>query len=333
MQTETLIRPSAGDAGLPTVCAAFQASAARYPNRVALRVPTDGIEWSWDEYAVRVRRGAQTLHALGVRHGDRVALLLADRPEHLLADLAAVHLGATPFSIDGTLAAPQVEYIVRDSGACVLISEVAYEATAAVVAARCDALRHVVRVTSGAPELDGVDSPGFDFEQSWRAVTPTDLVCLVYGWGTTARPRRTDITHEAILAGLRGTLRALPAPERVTVVSFLPLANPVARFACHYMAIALAGTLTCCPDAAGGLGEPEVAAVADARAPVAALEFSRAAGVPSRSIPEPIAEAQIKHTILEAGTVSPFRPHASEGAPSRWRSKRATAEQSHASAP
>ena len=129
MHTETLIDPSAGEdttAGMPTICAASQATAARYPDRLALRLPGEGIEWSWDEYAARVRRAAHTLHALGVRRGDRVALLLRHRPEHLLADLAAVHLGATPFSMYATSAPSLVAYLVRDSGACVLITEAAF---------------------------------------------------------------------------------------------------------------------------------------------------------------------------------------------------------------
>ena len=253
MHTETLIRPSASEdttAGMPTICAAFQATAARYPNRLALRLPGEGIEWTWDEYAARVRRAAHTLHALGVRRGDRVALLLRNRPEHLLADLAAVHLGATPFSIYATSAPPQVAYLVRDSGACVLITEAAFEATAAAVAPGCGGLEHVLRVTSGAPELDSVESPAFEFEQSWRAVTPADPVCLVYTSTTTGPPKGAEITHEGVLANLRGTWRTVHVPEGLTAVSFLPLAHLVERLTSHYSAIALAGTVTCCPDAA-----------------------------------------------------------------------------------
>jgi long-subunit acyl-CoA synthetase (AMP-forming) len=253
MHTETLIGPSAGEdttAGMPTICAAFQATAARYPDRLALRLPGEGIEWTWDEYAARVRRAAHTLHALGVRRGDRVALLLRNRPEHLLADLAAVHLGATPFSIYATSAPPQVAYLVRDSGACVLITEAAFEATAAAVAPCCGGLEHVLRMTSGAPELESVESPAFEFEQSWRAVTPADPVCLIYTSRTTGPPMGAEITHQGVLANLRGTWRTLRVTEGLTAVSFLPLAHLVERLTSHYSAIALAGTVTCCPDAA-----------------------------------------------------------------------------------
>ena len=120
MHTHALIRRSAGDdltANPFTICAAFQTTAAHHPNRVAVRLPAEGIEWTFDEYATRVRRAAATLHALGVRRGDAVALLLQNRPEHLLADMALLHLGAIAVSIYATSAPAQVEYIMQDSGA------------------------------------------------------------------------------------------------------------------------------------------------------------------------------------------------------------------------
>jgi long-subunit acyl-CoA synthetase (AMP-forming) len=254
MHTESLIRPSSGDdvtAGLPTICAAFQATAARYPNRIALRFPEAGIAWSWDEYAARVRSAATTLHSLGVRRHDAVALLLPNRPEHLLADLAAAHLGTVPFSIYATSAPPQVEYILRHSAARVLITETRFDDTVAAVAPRCPDLQHVLRLSPGAPELAGVEAPAFDFEQSWRAVAPHDPVCLIYTSGTTGPPKAAEITHAGLLAGLRGTWRLLPVPEQLRSVSFLPLAHVMERSTSHYSAIVLAGTITCCPDPAG----------------------------------------------------------------------------------
>jgi long-chain acyl-CoA synthetase len=86
-----------------------------------------------------------------------------------------LHLGATPFGIYATSAPQQVEYVIRDSGARLWISEKMFEPTLASVAPRCPALEHVLRLTPGAPELDGPEPDGFDFDRSWRAVTPEDL--------------------------------------------------------------------------------------------------------------------------------------------------------------
>jgi long-chain acyl-CoA synthetase len=252
MHTETLIRPAAGDdptAGLPTICAAFQATVARYPNRVALRLPEEQIEWTFDEYAARVRRGAAMLHALGVRRGETVALLLRNRPEHLVADLAVLHLGATPFSLYATCAPHQVQYIMRDSGAKVLITEAALAETVAAVEPFCPRLEHVLRLTSGGSELNGVETPHVDFDQAWRELGPDDVACLVYTSGTTGPPKGAEITHAGLLANLRGTWRSIRPPQRYRVISFLPPAHILGRLFEYYSPALLAGTVTCCPDA------------------------------------------------------------------------------------
>src|ERR1700745_3018168 len=76
-----------------TLCEAFQVTARRFADQVALRTPGDGVRLSWREYAERVRRLAGGLHAAGVRPGETVATMLVNRPEALLVDTAAMHLG------------------------------------------------------------------------------------------------------------------------------------------------------------------------------------------------------------------------------------------------
>ena len=83
-----------------TLCEAFQrhgGGRTRAGRRCGSPTATSVV--TWDEYAERVRAIATGLHALGVRAGDRVALLLRNTPEFHLADAAVLHLGATPFSL------------------------------------------------------------------------------------------------------------------------------------------------------------------------------------------------------------------------------------------
>jgi long-subunit acyl-CoA synthetase (AMP-forming) len=91
-----------------TVCEAFQLTVAENPERIALRTPKAEIELTFAEMAERVRAIATGLHALGVARGDTVGLMLLNRPEFNLCDAAAMHLGATPFSIYSTCSAEQV---------------------------------------------------------------------------------------------------------------------------------------------------------------------------------------------------------------------------------
>ena len=106
-----------------TMCEAFQAIAAARRDQVALRTHRDGVQITWGEYAERVRKIAAGLHALGLGHGDRLALMLVNRPEFHLLDAAAMHLGAIPFSLYNTLAPEQIEFQMGDSGAKFAIVE------------------------------------------------------------------------------------------------------------------------------------------------------------------------------------------------------------------
>ena len=98
------------------MCEAFQITAAERPDDVALRTIGDGISITWGEYAERVRRlagGARARSACGA--ATRSAFMLTNRPEFHLLDTAAMHLGATPFSIYNTSSPEQIAYLLGDA--------------------------------------------------------------------------------------------------------------------------------------------------------------------------------------------------------------------------
>src|SRR5580692_3889183 len=113
----------AGASGASTLCEAFQATAARCGDAPALRTPGGALELSWREYADRVRALAGGLAAHGIGRGDTVASMLTNRPEAHLIDTAALHLGATPFSVYNTSSAEQIEYVLAHSGATLIVTE------------------------------------------------------------------------------------------------------------------------------------------------------------------------------------------------------------------
>ena len=85
--------------GAATIAEAFRITVEDHPDRVAVRTKDDEVSLTWSELRDRVDALAGGLHALGVRRGDTVALMIGNRPEFHVADLAAMTLGATPFSI------------------------------------------------------------------------------------------------------------------------------------------------------------------------------------------------------------------------------------------
>jgi long-chain acyl-CoA synthetase len=105
---------------------AFRLTVEDHADRVAVRTKDDEVRLTWGELRDRVDALAGGLAGLGVRRGDTVALMLGNRPEFAIADLAAMTLGATPFSIYQTFSPPQIAYVVGDAGAKVAIVEEAF---------------------------------------------------------------------------------------------------------------------------------------------------------------------------------------------------------------
>ena len=99
-----------------SIAEAFRITAEDFPDRVAVRTKDDEISLTWGELRERVDALAGGLAALGVQRGDTVALMLSNRPEFHLADLAVMSLGAVPFSIYLTSAPEQIAYVVRGRG-------------------------------------------------------------------------------------------------------------------------------------------------------------------------------------------------------------------------
>src|SRR5215213_809174 len=99
-----------------TIAEAFRQTVERHPDRVAVRTKDDEVSLSWSALRDRVDALAGGLDRLGVRRGDTVALMLANRPEFHIADLAVMTLGATPYSIYATSSPEQIAYVVGDAG-------------------------------------------------------------------------------------------------------------------------------------------------------------------------------------------------------------------------
>ena len=259
------LQPDTGpDTGTdPTVCAAFQRTVARDPDAVALRTPGGAVSLTWREYDDRVRRVAAGLHALGVRRGDTVGLMLTNRPEFAIVDAAAMHLGATPFSVYNTSSPEQVAYLFGNAGNRVVVGEAA---TLEVVRAAGAAPDHVVCVDADLPgamtlaALEATSEDGFDFDATWRAVEPDDLVTLIYTSGTTGPPKGVQTTHRHVMEQVRAICAVVEVQPGDRITSFLPSAHIADRVTTQYL---------------GALRGVQVTYVADARTIGAALADTR----------------------------------------------------------
>jgi long-chain acyl-CoA synthetase len=240
-------RPRALDAA--TLAEAFQATAREDGDKVALRTKDDSFSISWSEYGEHVERLAAGLAGLGVGHGDTVGLMLVNRPEFHLFDAAALHLGATPFSIYNTYTPEQIEYLIGDAAPKALVTEQAF--LERVHAA--GGVEHVVSVDGGEAALSIEDveaaaGDGFDFEAAWRAVQPDDLLTLIYTSGTTGPPKGVELTHDNMMSTVRSYDELISFPRGGRIVSYLPMAHIAERNVSHYLPMTCAFSVTCCPD-------------------------------------------------------------------------------------
>lgn len=239
-----------------TLVAAFQATAVRRVDEVALRTLDGATEFTFGQYAERVRSIAAGLAGLGLQRGDSIALLLLNRPEFHLVDTAAMHVGATPFSIYATSSPEQVAYQLGHAGARILITEQAFLPLVAATRAQmpAGAVEHVVVIDADAPEtttlaaVEAAPAAGFDFDAAWRAVRPEDVLTLIYTSGTTGPPKGVELTHAGTLAQWRGLAEVLPLRLGGRVISYLPAAHIADRSGIHYAQMLFGAQITSIAD-------------------------------------------------------------------------------------
>jgi long-chain acyl-CoA synthetase len=236
-----------------TVCEAFQRLVAQQPERTALRTRDDSLSLTWAELAERVRRLAAGLVAHGIGAGDTVAMLLPNVPACHLVDLAAIHIGAIPFTVYNSSTAEQLQHKLENADSRIIFTEAPFLETVLKAKEGLPLLEHVILTDGsdgGTATLDDVESAGddgFDFDAAWRAVGSEDPVTLIYTSGTTGPPKGAEWAHRTVMSQLRALDAVLPLPSE-NVISVLPMAHAGGRLTGHYFTLPFGATITCCPD-------------------------------------------------------------------------------------
>ena len=252
--------------GAATIAEAFRITAADRADEVAVRTKGDEVAWTWAELRERVDALAAGLTGLGLERGDTVALLLGNRPEFHLSDLAVVTAGATPFSIYMQYGPEQIRHVVTDAGARMIVTEQQFLATVLEARKELPDLEHVIVVDGEAPEgvvtLDEVvaaPDPDFDAEASVAQLGAQDLLTIIYTSGTTGPPKGVQLSHRNLLAAVEQAEQLIAFPRDGRVISWLPAAHVAERNAHHYLPIVYGLQITCCDNPREILGYlPEV---------------------------------------------------------------------------
>jgi long-chain acyl-CoA synthetase len=249
-----------------TICRQLDEAAREYPDAPAYSDP-DGDGWRTLTYAearVRVLEIAAGFAALGVEPGDAVALMMVNRSEHVLADLGAVHAGATPCSVYSTFAPEQVRFVAGDVGAKVaVLGGKADLARWQPILGELPGLRKVIVVEDcpeGEPYLSwdaflelGRERLAADPEAvdaRWRAVRPDDVLAVLYTSGTTGNPKGVPLTHSNIFFEVVSTDRLTSMPSHGPQISYLTYAHIAERVLSMYLPLFKASHVHFCTDLA-----------------------------------------------------------------------------------
>ncbi|WP_210519184.1 AMP-dependent synthetase/ligase [Hymenobacter terricola] len=206
------------------------------PKKDALASKIDG-QWvpiSSQQLQEQVNLVSLGLVALGLKHGDKVAIISMNRPEWMMADFGISQIGATSVPMYPSITVEDYKYIFTDAGvravfvADVKLFEKVKEATAGLdipaenvfTFDKVTGARHFDELL----ELGKKGNPA-DLNPLKAAVQPDDLLTLIYTSGTTGKPKGVMLTHDNILSNCRNSQRFVPVTKDDKALSFLPLCH------------------------------------------------------------------------------------------------------------
>jgi len=214
------------------------------PDAMQVRVGEQYTPVSHATLLDRIRRVSHGLREIGIRRGDRVAILSENRPEWAIADFACLTSGVTDVPLYPSLPAEQLGYPLRDSGAvAIFVSTEAQAAKIAAIRGEVPTLKTVIAFDSSAAKnadmtLEALerrgtpaDSPAHaaEFRAEALRVKPNDLATIIYTSGTTGEPKGVMLSHDNIYSNVAATRNALLMRGDDVSLSFLPLSHILQR--------------------------------------------------------------------------------------------------------
>ncbi|MGV9914470.1 AMP-dependent synthetase/ligase [Streptomyces tendae] len=218
----------------------------------------DWTTLTWAEIHEHTQRLAAGYAGLGVGRGDHVLMMMANRPEHWLSDLALVRLGAVPVSVYGTAAPEQISHIARNCRARVAVVEGA-DQVRLWEPLLTDADTPLERLVVAEPGGEGGHVPYAGllrepaperFREELDAASSEDPLTVVYTSGTTGEPKGVVLTHRQVLANALALDAVVELPPHVEHICYLPFAHIAERMLGIYLPCHRASHVYLCADPA-----------------------------------------------------------------------------------
>jgi long-chain acyl-CoA synthetase len=218
-------------------------AALKHAKRDALnhKIGSQWVNISAENFVERVRNVALGLADLGIKPGDRIALLSENRPEWSIADLAILSLGAINVPIYTTQAVDQIRYILTDSGTRVIfVSNKKLFRHAQEAVKGLDFLEKIIFFDNSSNDpidksttLESLEKAGQErainkpaaFGAYLKAIRPEDLATIIYTSGTTGEPKGVMLTHSNFVSNVLSIAGGLPISSTDLALSVLPLSH------------------------------------------------------------------------------------------------------------
>lgn len=237
---ESKERETAQASSIPGLCLTAALKHAK-PDALNHKIGSEWSNISAETFVERVRSVALGLAELGIKPGDRIALLSENRPEWSIADLAILSLGAINVPIYTTQAVDQIRYILTDSGArAIFVSNRKLFKHAKEALKGLDFLEKVIFFDGSANQdidrsttLESLEKSGQErainkpaaFGSYLKAIRPDDLATIIYTSGTTGEPKGVMLTHANFVSNVLSIAGGLPISSSDIALSVLPLSH------------------------------------------------------------------------------------------------------------
>lgn len=209
---------------------------------------------SYADFRQQVIDFACGLASLGIKRGDKVAIISENRPEWPVTDMATLGLGAVVVPLYPTLTPKQIEYIFKDSDTKVAVVSNAFQLNKVLkIRPDCKKLKHIIVMTDKGVQEDSKvlrfeevldNGRGFAkskpeyFNRESTKINPSDLMTIIYTSGTTGNPKGVMLTHQNLVSNIISSAKVLPIDDTDVLLSFLPLCHVFERMAGYYTAMA-----------------------------------------------------------------------------------------------
>jgi long-chain acyl-CoA synthetase len=230
-----------------TIASILAESAVRYPDNTAVVIGE--MKLSYKDLWAHTKQYSAVLRERGVGPGDKVALLLPNTPHFPLAYFGALALGAVAVPVHALLKAEEIEYVLTDSGAKVLVCAAPLMGEGAKGAE-----------LAGIPVLgvmDGGDSSVERIDQLAFAATPIDAIVprdpddtavILYTSGTTGKPKGAELTHFNVTMNVMvSAMHSFDITSEDIVLGCLPLFHTFGQTCCMNTAFSVGATVVLLP--------------------------------------------------------------------------------------